>query len=157
MNKVDFTGFKDVMNLVNPNAGIIKRGDFVTVQAKQILRGLYDFATLGGAIGAVLLRDEENIALVLPNKAIITSVYIDVLTAITSGGSATIALGANTTTDLKAATLYSSYTGIVAGTPVGTAATAVKLTADRNLTATIATAALTAGKFYVMVEYIMSE
>jgi hypothetical protein len=157
MNKADFTGFKDTMNLINTSSGVIKRGDFMTIQAKQVLRGLYDFSVLGGAIGAIILKDEDGTNLVIPSKAIVTSVYIDVITAPTSGGSATIALGANTTTDFKAATAIASYTGIVAGVPVGTAATAVKMTADRNITATVAVAALTAGKFYVMVEYIVSE
>jgi hypothetical protein len=44
----------------------------------------------------------------------------------------------------------------VAGIPVGTAATSVKLTAERTLTVSIATAALTAGKFVALVEYTVS-
>lgn len=157
MNRVEFIGLKDTMNLVNPHGGVVRQGDFTCLQSKQVLRGLYDFSVLGGAVGAIKLKDEDGTDLIIPSKAIVTSVYIDVLTAPTSGGAATIAFGANTTTDFKAATAIASYTGIVAGIPVGTAATAVKMTADRNITATIATAALTAGKIYVLCEYIMSE
>ena len=80
----------------------------------------------------------------------------DVITTPTSGGSPTIAFGANTTTDLKAATAIATYTGILAGVPVGTAATAVKTTAERTLTATIATATVTAGKIHFWVQYYVS-
>jgi hypothetical protein len=159
MNKVDITGYKDSMNsrdAIQLGSGI-KSGDELILRKKHVLRALYDFSVSGGAVGAISLLDENGKAAVIPNKAIITDSMIDVITAPTSGGSATIALGANTTTDLKAATAIASYTGIVAGVPVGTAATAVKTTADRTVTATIAVAALTAGKFYVMVEYILSE
>ena len=50
-----------------------------------------------------------------------------------------------------------TLSGVVAGIPVGTAATAIKLTAERTLSVAIATAALTAGKFIVHVEYVVSE
>jgi hypothetical protein len=45
---------------------------------------------------------------------------------------------------------------LVAGIPVGTAATSIKMTADRTLQATIATGAITAGKFNLIIEYIYS-
>ena len=40
--------------------------------------------------------------------------------------------------------------------PVGTAATAVRCTAGRTIQATIATGALTAGKVYYHIEYMLS-
>jgi hypothetical protein len=119
---------------------------------RHLVVATYDFAKHGGAVGTVTLDDA-----VLPDNAIITQVWIDVITAPTSGGAATIALTAQSAADLKAATAIASYTGVVAGVPVGTAATAIKLTAERIVTATIATAALTAGKLKVFVEYIQSE
>lgn len=145
------------MNTIDLSANGTLKGDFVVLQAKQILRAKYDFSISGGAVGAIQLLDENGKPAVIPSKCIITKVLVDVITAPTSGGAATIALGANTSTDIKAATAIASYTGIVACVPVETAASAVKTTADRIVTATIATAALTAGKFYVMVEYIVSE
>ncbi|MBW4580715.1 MAG: hypothetical protein KME42_14210 [Tildeniella nuda ZEHNDER 1965/U140] len=111
----------------------------------------YDFAVHGGAIGAIA------IPLLLPNKAVIFDGFMDVVTAPTSSGSATIAAGFNTTTDIKAATAIASYTGIVAVVPVGTAAAALKLTADRQLTLTVAVAALTAGKINFFFKYFISE
>lgn len=124
---------------------------------KKIARGIYDFSVNGGAVGStVILLPQDNL---LPDNAIITNVYVDVLTTCTSGGSATVGLRLNSGTDALGATAVASLTAgaIIAGTPDGTAANMVKLTADRNITVVIATAALTAGKFAVFVEYVVSE
>ena len=158
MNKVDITAYKDAMNQRDAlSFSGTQAGNELILRKKHVMRAKYDFSVSGGAIGAISLLDENGKAAIIPNKAVITDAMIDVITAPTSGGSATIAIGVNTTTDLKGATAYGSYTGIVAGVPVGTAATAVKTTADRTVTATIATAALTDGKFYVLIEYMLSE
>lgn len=121
------------------------------------LKCVYDFAVLGGAVSTINLVDDDGNPAVLPSKAIITQVYSDVVTAPTSGGSATMSLGANTTVDLLAATAVASWTGTQAGIPVGTAATMVKLTAQRNIVMAIAVAALTAGKINVFVDFVLSE
>lgn len=137
---------------------LYQKGTYSHKQKKQVLRGKYDFSISGGAIGTINLLDESGKALDMPKNAVITSAMIDVVTAFTSGGSATIALNANSAGDLKTATAVASYsTGIKACTPVGTAATAIKLTADRKLGMAIAVAALTAGKAYVLVEFFVSE
>lgn len=122
------------------------------------LKATYDFAKQGGAVSAIQLLGPDGKAAVLPKGAIVRDCLIDVLTAPTSGGGATIALGTGqAATDLKAATAIGSYTGLVTCVPVGTAATAIKLTADRTPTATIATAALTAGKINVLIHYELSD
>ncbi|NET97612.1 hypothetical protein, partial [Okeania sp. SIO1H2] len=69
---------------------------------------MYDFAIHGGAISTITLDTAT-----IPDNAIITGAYVDVLTDPTSGGSATIALGLNTTTDVLAATAIASVTGVV--------------------------------------------
>ncbi len=120
---------------------------------KCVALGTYDFSVSGGATGAITLLPGDDL---IPANAVITSVYIDTISALTSGGSATVAIGVNTTTDLLTATAYASFTGITAGIPVSTAATAVKTTAECNITITIGTAALTAGKFNVIAEYVVS-
>lgn len=107
----------------------------------------YDFAVDGGAVGTLELPFK------LPLGAIVYGGLVDVDTAPTSGGSATIALGLNTNTDLLAATAIASVTGRVATVPVWTAASAVKLTAERKLKITIAVAALTAGKMDIYLNY----
>lgn len=126
-------------------------------QKRGCVKAVWDFAVHGGAQGTVNLVDDNGDTVELPDNAIITQVYLDVLEAPASaGGDGTIAFGANTTTDLKGATDGDTLTGIVAGTPVGTAATMVKLTAARKLTATIGTEALTKGKIAAFVEFVLS-
>lgn len=118
----------------------------------------YDFSKQGGAIGTLNLLDDLGQKCQLPNKAIIRDVLIDAVTTATGGVGATIALSSGQgAADLKAATGFASYTGLLAGIPVGSAATAIKLTADRNPTLAIATAALTAGKLNVHIQYQISE
>lgn len=107
-------------------------------------RDIYDFTVHGGAISTIKLP------LVVPDNAIITECIVDVITDPTSAGSATIALGLNTTTDLLAATAIASVTGVVVAKDQ---AAAFKLTAERQLQVTIATAALTAGKMAVYLSW----
>lgn len=134
-------------------------GDRIVNETVQVLRAKYDFSIQGGALAAINLIDASTGAVAqLPKGAIIRDCIIDVVTAPTSGGAATIALGTGqAATDLKAATAIASYTALVACVPVGSAATAIKLTADRTMTLTPATAALTAGKIYVIVKYELSD
>ena len=134
-----------------------KLGSAAVIGQKQVLIATYDFAVLGGAQATVSLKDANTgLDAKLPSGAVISTVMIDTITPFVSGGSATIAIGAVSTTDLKGALAYGSYTGIVAGVPVGSAATSIKLTADKTVTATIATANVTAGKINVLIEYILS-
>lgn len=157
--RADALNAQAVLNRAVPNGAVAKLGDKEVFKKENVMRATYDFAVLGGAVGAVTLRDAvTGGSAVLPKGALVRDCVIDVVTAPTSGGSATIALGTGqATTDLKAATAIATYTALLACVPVGTAATAIKLTADRTMSATIATAALTAGKFYVVVHYELSD
>jgi len=114
---------------------------------------LYDFATLGGGAGAIILGDENGDAQVVPAGSIITNAYISVQTAVTSGGSATVAFGIVGNTDaFKAATGKASL-----GTDVvlaGTNDLPITDAVPMQVALTIATADLTAGKIRVFVEYI---
>jgi hypothetical protein len=123
---------------------------------KHIVKGVYSFATLGGAVSSINLKDVYGEEIVIPNGAIVTQVLLDITTAIVStSNDGTIALALNTANDLLSAVDGDSLsTGIKAGVPVNTAATAVKATADRKLVLGIATHALTAGVFDVYVEYM---
>ena len=129
-------------------------------------RFVYDFSVLGGAVSTIPLLDEQGNPAILPLASLVLSVVLDVVTAVTSAGSATVAFGCNSTTDLLGATAKASLgTGLVAGIPVMTAATAVKIvsgsgtaatltrrnfsTIGQAVTATVAVAALTAGKIYL--------
>lgn len=139
-------------------------GTKVVREQIRVLKVQYDFAKLGGAIGTKNLLvpatagGPSALSGVLPKNALIVGCYIDVTTPATTSASGTIALGTGQTgVDLKAALAAASYTGIVACIPTGTAASAIKLTADSTPTFTIATGAITAGKFNILIEYILSD
>lgn len=133
------------LNPVNGNGGLGSAGN-----AKMT----YDFAVDGGAVSTITPTNSPTI----PANAIILGGTIDITTTLTSGGAATIALGTSagsSTTSLKGATAVASWSaGQLALVPVFTAATYVKLTAAGRPTLTIATAALTAGKFDVNLLYV---
>lgn len=122
----------------------------------KTLQAEYDFAVDGGAVSDITLRSlagdiQGN---TLPSGAVITGGYLDIETAVTSGGSATVALKAEGAADLLAATAPASLTtGRKDIIPDSTGSATVKTTAVRSVVATVATAALTAGKFRVVLFY----
>ena len=131
-------------------------------QTKNCLKCVYDFAVLGGAIGTVQLLDDEGNKAVLPAGSVISNVIVDVVTSCASAGSATVALQAVNAGDLLGTTAKASLAaGLVAGVPVGTAASAVKVPSTvaqggAPIQAVVATAALTAFKAYVLIEFYRS-
>lgn len=158
---------QDVEAILNGKGGYapLELGGQVVRRSKRVFKGVYDFDVQGGAVGAVNLYDPmlgENAPLILPPGFVISNVLIDVLTALTSGGAATVALTSGVAAgDLKAAAGFAGYTGILAGIPVS-AATAVKVPASTVVPgsvaqAVIAVAALTAGKFNVHIEGFLSD
>lgn len=114
--------------------------------------GLYDFATDGGAIGDITLRGDT-----LPAGAIVVDALISVDSAVTSGGAATLAIKVEGAADINSADAVSgapwSTTGAKRGDFTATSAP-VKTTTARSIVATVATAALTAGAFKVVVWYV---
>ena len=86
-------------------------------------------------------------AVSIPDNAIVISGHVDVITAVTSGGSATVAIHLVGANDLLAATAVASL-GLAAQVPMAAVKTApIKLAAEKAVTVTVGTAALTAGKF----------
>ena len=120
----------------------------------KTVRGEYDFAVDGGAVSTITLRGDNTI----PSGSVILGGYIEVDTILTSGGAATVAASSEAAGDLLAAAAFGgapwSTTGRKSIIPVFTGATTVKTTAVRSLSIAIATAALTAGKFRVVVVYL---
>lgn len=124
----------------------------VSMGQVKVARADYDFAVDGGAVGDIALRGDR-----IPSGAIITDVLLHVETVLTSGGAATVAVKAESAADLNAADAISGAPWSTAGAKRGDldADTApVKTTAARTLTATVGTAALTAGKFTVLAFYV---
>ncbi len=118
---------------------------------KRVAYFEYDFNRDSGAVGDITLRGNS-----LPEDAIITKGMIHLKTALTSGGSATIALKVEGVADTRAATAVATWqtNALLDVVPAGTAATAIRTTvAGRQVVMTVATADLTAGKFIVALEY----
>jgi hypothetical protein len=119
-------------------------------RAFRVVRGDYAFGTDGGVVGTIALIGSA----VIPSGATILGGWLEVTTALTSGGAATVAITVEGAGDIVAAAAVSgapwSTTGRKSIIPVFTGATAVRTTAARDISAVIATAALTAGAFKVV-------
>lgn len=117
-------------------------------------KGEYSFATDGGAVSTITLRSNDG---PIPSGSYIMGGLIEVDSALTSGGAATVSVGSEAAADLQAAAAISgapwSSTGRKSIVPVFTGATSIKTTAARNPSIAIATAALTAGVFRVILFY----
>lgn len=86
-------------------------------------------------------------AVSIPDNAIVISGHVDVITAVTSGGAATVAVHLVGANDLLTATAVASL-GLAAQVPMAAVKTTpIKLAAEKAVTVTVGTAALTAGKF----------
>lgn len=118
----------------------------------QVLELVYDFSVQGGATGDIDLDAVDGVDATLPEDALVIGADIFVASECTSGGSATIALGAQTDGDLIAAEAVASF----AASAIISLDTKKKTTADAVPHITIADAALTAGKFHVYIQYILA-
>lgn len=129
---------------------------------------VYDFAVDGGATGAINLHAKANKA-VVPVGAIIIGVRAKVVTACTSGGSATVAWGNGDDADGYSGTaiavasltdnaLFNGYDNGAAllwdDTNDHVIDVNVSTAADGQFIVTIGTADLTAGKIVFMVQYL---
>jgi hypothetical protein len=122
--------------------------------AKKIAICEYDFAIEGGAVGDITLRGN-----VLPAGAYIVGGCLDVETALASGGAATLAVKSVAAGDLLPATgkaTFEANSVIGLGPNVNGGKLVGPTTAPTYIKATVGTAALTAGKFTVAVEYIVT-
>lgn len=146
------------LNTSSPNAQQKYRlGSRVTTGLIHVLKAKYDFALQGGSTGAKVLVNDVGQPAVLPKNSIVVDCIINVVTPGTTSNAGTMALSTGQgVADLKVATAAASYTGLLACVPVGSAATSIKITADRTMTGTIANA-LTNGKWYVVVQYVMAQ
>ena len=109
----------------------------------------YDFAVDGGAVSTIVPSNSA----IIPDNAVIVRCYSLVTTAMTSGGSATLALSAGGVT-LKAATAFDN--GAFDDEDVTEHTVTDKTTSSTGIQFTIAVAALTAGVVEVYVEYYLT-
>jgi hypothetical protein len=128
-------------------------GGYPSVGSIKAIRGRYDFAVDGGAVGDIELSAN------LPANAVVIGGFLEVDTVPTSGGSATVAVKIEGAGDIVAAAAISgapwSSTGRKDIVPDFTGSAMVKTTTTRKVTATVATAALTAGVFDVVLFYVV--
>lgn len=120
--------------------------------ALRVGRALYDFSVDGGVTG--LITPVGTIA--LPAKAMIIGVTAKVVAAVTSLGSATLAIGTSAgsaANSLLTATAKASLTLAALINGAATFAAPVQLSAAGNVTFTVGTADLTAGKVEVAIYY----
>lgn len=134
---------------------------------------VYDFATLGGAIGKVNLVGEDlKTPCLLPGKSVIRNGYVDV-TSYTGGTAGSISLSSGGgSVDLLANTNMTSFTAATEFYLLlprfATASTFIKLSTANSIvggisvnsyqvTATILGTALTTGHFRVFIDYSLSE
>ena len=59
--------------------------------ADKYLEAVYDFSVDGGAQATIPLNDTAGAPILIPEKAIVINSHIEIETAVTSGGSATVA------------------------------------------------------------------
>ena len=122
---------------------------------------VWDFAKHGGATGEINLNTVSSgrpLGITFPDNAILVDGLIIVDTAFV-GPTATIAVGttAGSAADsLKAALAVASWAtdAVLPLIPLGHGTGEVKLSAAGSLSITIATAALTAGKAYFVIDWI---
>jgi hypothetical protein len=125
----------------------------------QVATGRYDFAVDGGAQGTLGLNGQT----VIPSGAVIVGGYVHILTALTSGGAATIACQVNAANDILTAVAVATWDltpvlkNVLPAETTGalTDSTKVLTTAARDISIVIATADLTAGKFDVVLFYYL--
>ncbi len=131
---------------VNPSAGVDG------IHNKYVARATYEPTVDGGAVG------DHGLGVTIPDNAIIMRGICDIVTAFTStSNDGTMALKVQSAGDLLAAVDADTLSGIKELIPVGTAATMIKLTANRELTVTVAVHELLTGKAVFFVEYVLSD
>lgn len=113
----------------------------------------YDFAVEGGVVGSIDLAADT-----IPANSVILGGFVDVITPLTGGASATFGVGVESGADIVAAAAVTgapwSTVGRKSVIPAFTGAASVRTTAARTIKGIIGTAALTAGQVDVYLAYL---
>lgn len=159
------------------NRGAVKAESGLAV--KYVATAIFDTAGVDSAGAANTAVGAHPLGVFIPTKAVITNAWVDVITTFVSAGAdaGTIALKAQGANDLVSAIAISDASNVwdagIHGTLVGypaitgdavtalaniaaVAATYIKTTAERELTATVGGQILSAGKLALFVEYYIS-
>lgn len=130
-------------------------GDADGLGVLRVARATFDLAVAANrAVGA------HGLGVILPAQAIVVGGFMEVNTAVTGEANATLAVSVLSANDIQTAAAVSgapwSTTGRKAIVPKANTpeSTGIKLTAAKEITATIATAALLTGKVTVYLYYV---
>lgn len=173
---------KDIQKLIavrpqyQVNRGAVKCES--TLGVKYVATAVFDTAGLDSSGVANTTIAGHGLGVYIPTKAVVTNVWVDVVTTFTSAtDAATIALKVQSANDLVTAIAISDASNVwdagLHGSKCGSfaldgnaltalamaaaqSASQIKLTAERELTATVAVEVLTAGKAVVFAEYFVS-
>ena len=126
------------------------------VQPKKLVQATYDVAVEGGGTGT------HELGISIPDNAIITRAFLDVLTRpsqASGAAGASLAVTINSSGDVLAAKHAGTFSSgsLLEGLQTGGTSAMVKTTAVRPLKVEVTNAALTAGKVLVYLEYVVSE
>ena len=131
------------------------------LKSASVKVGVYDQSSSSYSSGATgtydLLDAITGQKVVVEAGSVIKHVFAYVQTAGTSGGAATLEVGySGSTAAIVPQTAVGSLTlnALLNGVPQGVAANMIARTADTDVTVTVGTAALTAGKVYVVMEIV---
>jgi len=128
-------------------------GGYPRATELKAVRGRYDFAVDGGAVGDIDLTSLAQI----PANAVVLGGFVEVDTAVVGSG-ASLAVKVEGAADIVGVAAVSGAPWSTAGRksviPVFTGATTVKTTAARKIQATVSAAVLTAGAFDVVLFYV---
>lgn len=159
---------RDVLDK-NPPGSQVLLGSELTYKKEHVLRAQYNaatafFATQPGGQQSYPLLDYDGKPAVLPANAIVQGCLIDIITQpVVSPAAGTLALRNVLAGDIKAAAViqtgYAKGVAPIACIPTGSAATSYKVTtASTTISAVLdAGSRMTAGKFNVLIKYILSE
>ena len=144
---------RKLQNLINT----VKMADDAITSAKlganevKSLCFMYDHSTQGGATVAITLTDKAGAAQTIPDNAVMVGTWFEGLTGMTSGGSATVALGVT-----GGATALKGATAMDDAAYAATALTALSINKTASAVSVLLTpsvAALTGGKFFIWIQY----
>jgi hypothetical protein len=141
--------------LGNVTAAIAASGAMGGPSIMSVAHAKYSFAADGGVTGLIT----PAATAVIPINAIIIGGHINVTTAVTSAGSATLAVGTSAgsaANSILTATAKASLTLAALINSTATLAAPVKMSAAGSITVTVGSADLTAGVVEIFVFYVTS-
>lgn len=121
-------------------------GAVLNENGNRVVSVRYSFASDGGAVATYTFGRK------LPAGAIVTNIYSDEIAVLTSGGSATLQLKAGSQ-NLTPAIAFDTGFASAQSQALASSATAIKVTAESDVSLAVAGAALTAGEVRFYVEY----